>query len=382
MSSTHLTSAELYANHSERTTIAIGFGIALPIVAVLLRLCARKIQGIMIGADDYMIIVAAVLTIGNSCVPILANKGGNGRHQETLSHQELKDYFLYKDEAAIQILMLWQSLFIFEQTFGAAVCAVKFSVLLLYRRIFITRSFKISTTVIAILVTLWVIVKNLVGAFQCTPVRKAWIKSTPGHCINFIDLVLGAQAFNVVFDIVILILPMRAVYKLHLPLHKKLGVMAIFAVGTFTIVVAIIRIAVIASEVIEHGPTLPDITWFTSKFSWTIMDPAVGCFVACMPTWSPLIKPLARIGEYASLLQSTFARSIFTRSSNPSRNITTPGASNEQNFYLANYKRPTTREVTIGRQSGSFNSQQELNPIRGPKDVLVKKEFTREEYNI
>lgn len=364
MSTTSLTPAELYDNHSNRTTVAICFGIALPIIAVVLRLCARKIQGLKLGADDYMIMVAAVLTVGNSCVPILANKGGNGRHEETLSKAELKDYFL--------------SLFIFEQTFGVAVYAVKLSVLLLYRRIFITRSFQISTTVIAILITIWVIVKNLVGAFQCTPIRKAWIKSTPGHCLNFIDLVLGAQAFNVLFDIIILILPISAIYKLHLPRYKKLGVMAIFAVGAFTIIVAIIRIAVIASEVVEYGPNLPDVTWFTSKFSWTIMDPAVGCFVACMPTWWPLVKPLSRIGEYASLLRSTFSRSTFTRSSDHTRHATQLEDSNEQNFYLANYKHPGLREVTVARHSGSFNSQQELNPVPGA--VTVKKEFTQEEH--
>ena len=125
-----------------------------------------------------------------------------------------------------------QSLFIFEQTFGAAICAVKLSVLLLYRRIFATPQFKRWTTILGSLTVLWLIIKNLVGAFQCTPVQKAWKKSLPGHCpINFINNVLGAQAFNVVLDIAILVLPITAIYRLHLPKYKKLGVMAVFAVG-------------------------------------------------------------------------------------------------------------------------------------------------------
>lgn len=78
----------------------------------------------------------------------------------------------------------------------------------------------------------WVLVKNLVGAFQCTPVKKAWLKKTPGHCINFIDLVIYAQACNIIFDIAILILPIREIYKLQLRPLKKVGVMAIFTVGS------------------------------------------------------------------------------------------------------------------------------------------------------
>jgi len=34
-----------------------------------------------------------------------------------------------------------------------------------------------------------------------------------------------------VFDLVILVLPINAVYRLKLPKYKKIGVMAIFAVG-------------------------------------------------------------------------------------------------------------------------------------------------------
>ena len=56
----HLSPEELKADHSGLTKVAIAFGIALPVVAVILRLLARRITGLKLGADDYMIIVAAV----------------------------------------------------------------------------------------------------------------------------------------------------------------------------------------------------------------------------------------------------------------------------------------------------------------------------------
>ncbi|KAF7927446.1 uncharacterized protein EAE97_010121 [Botrytis byssoidea] len=139
--------------------------------------------------------------------------------------------------------------------------------------------------------------------------------------------------------------------------------MAIFAVGAFTIIIAIIRLAVISSEVLEYGPTLPDVTY-----------PAVGCFVACMPTYSPLVKPLRHVQDYVSLVSVSW-----TRSSNASWKGTNKiEDSNADNFYLANYKPAGTREVTVARKSSSINSRQELHLV--PGTVTVKNDFTREDH--
>ncbi|TGO29773.1 hypothetical protein BPAE_0011g00450 [Botrytis paeoniae] len=139
--------------------------------------------------------------------------------------------------------------------------------------------------------------------------------------------------------------------------------MAIFAVGAFTIIIAIIRLAVISSEVLEYGPTFPDVTY-----------PTVGYFVACMPTYSPLVKPLRRVREYVSLVGVSW-----TRSSNASRKVTTKiEDSNADNFFLANYKPAGTGDVTVARKYSSINSRQELHPV--PGTVIVKKDFTREDH--
>lgn len=47
-------------NTSYLTTIAVGFAIPITVIAVVLRLLARKVQKLYIGADDYVIIVGAV----------------------------------------------------------------------------------------------------------------------------------------------------------------------------------------------------------------------------------------------------------------------------------------------------------------------------------
>ena len=65
MSSSPASSIDLYANNSYRTTVAVCFGVALPVVSVSFRLIARRKRGLSLAADDYMIVFAAVCAINN-----------------------------------------------------------------------------------------------------------------------------------------------------------------------------------------------------------------------------------------------------------------------------------------------------------------------------
>lgn len=116
-------------NHSYLTSIAVGFAIAITCIAIFLRLLARKVQKLPLGADDYVIIVGAVsLPVATNrrcsqadelsidlynwqrrCVHLLyvftslsgprslivspANKYGNGRHLKTLHKDEIINYW-------------------------------------------------------------------------------------------------------------------------------------------------------------------------------------------------------------------------------------------------------------------------------------------------
>ena len=77
----------------------------------------------------------------------------------------------------------------------------------------------------------WLVANDLVFAFQCTPVRKAWQLEIPGHCINPLTTVRVVQIFNVILDVVILALPVSAVLHLHLSTARKFGVVAVFLLG-------------------------------------------------------------------------------------------------------------------------------------------------------
>ena len=66
---------------------------------------------------------------------------------------------------------------------------------------------------------------------MCTPRKKIWNPFITGHCISIMAPIQASAIFNVFCDFLILILPMPCVWRLHLPLKKKILMTIIFAAG-------------------------------------------------------------------------------------------------------------------------------------------------------
>ena len=80
-------------------------------------------------------------------------------------------------------------------------------------------------------VTVWAIAVLFLGIFACIPVARAWNRALKGTCI----LSLAAQAIpnflSVAADFIILLLPGLILFRLHLTVGRKIGLMALFCVG-------------------------------------------------------------------------------------------------------------------------------------------------------
>lgn len=91
-----------------------------------------------------------------------------------------------------------------------------------------------------VLVTYFVIWSNLVyytimtflSIFVCTPREKYWnLLITNGHCIDINATVAASAIVNCLSDFVILLLPQGVIWRLRVPLRRKVGVSAIFLTG-------------------------------------------------------------------------------------------------------------------------------------------------------
>ena len=124
-----------------------------------------------------------------------------------------------------------QTFYISYQLYGAAITAIKTSILLFYRRIFSIGQLRKWISIVGVVVLIWFLADSLIFAFQCTPVRKAWEIEIPGHCINPLLAIQVVQTFNVALDAVILALPISGVLRLQMSTSRKFSVTIMFLLG-------------------------------------------------------------------------------------------------------------------------------------------------------
>lgn len=84
---------------------------------------------------------------------------------------------------------------------------------------------------------------GLLGAFfigflvtilcQCFPTSLNWVKAEPGKCFNIVAETQAGAVINLIFDLMITILPISTIWRLQMPVRKRLAVIFIFALGSW-----------------------------------------------------------------------------------------------------------------------------------------------------
>lgn len=122
--------------------------------------------------------------------------------------------------------------------------------------------------------------------FQCQPLEKAWIPEVAGKCINQDALLTSSGPFNIVSDFLIFLLPAWAIYKLQLPIRRRLEVMGAFAIALFGCICSAIRL--IYSRRLEHTG---DATWviFQNQL-WANAEITAGILIASLFVVPRLIR--------------------------------------------------------------------------------------------
>ena len=68
--------------------------------------------------------------------------------------------------------------------------------------------------------------------FACNPVAKFWdVTIKHGSCINMTVFSISAGYTNIIFDMILVIIPLPTVWRLNLPVRQKIAVSAIFMAG-------------------------------------------------------------------------------------------------------------------------------------------------------
>ncbi|KAI7281442.1 hypothetical protein KC345_g4156 [Hortaea werneckii] len=264
--------------------------ITLVLLAVLGRLYARLIIKRWYGADDSMIVLACVATIGMNTVVILANERyGWNRHIYDIPPSMISE--------AGKIAFVAKLAFVFAATF------TRLSLIAFYYRLVKDsglRWFKgVLHASLAWTVAVWVcfVCQTI---WLCRPVEAYWQypPNPDAHCLDEGKVMLGGGVINCVSDLLTTVLPIPIVMRLQMPLKQRIGVCVLLCLGFIVTIAGVIRTYFIWKSLIDSW----DQTWFAYPL-WIAaaveIDLAVIC--ACAPAWKSLLRqPIVTISSRVS----------------------------------------------------------------------------------
>ncbi|MCJ1474351.1 hypothetical protein MMC13_003009 [Lambiella insularis] len=319
---------------------AFELGIVLGILAtatVALRFQARRETRTTLGADDYAVFVGLVFMLLFLVTSgMLVFNAGLGKHEVDLS--ALEDDLFGKVEFASELLYLF------------TMASAKISILLLYRRIFATRSFRIVTLIMGVVILAWCISSVLVTSFQCDPVAAAWNFHLTATCIDPVVFSLAIALTGVLTDFVVLFLPVHMIWKLHLPTRQKIVLSIVFLLGGFVCFASVMRI--ITLQALDNND-LP-YTLLVSA-TWTLAEAELAVTCANLP----LLRPIFPSKTKFIWLQS-FIRNSFTKLSGSDQSNTGNTSNSGQELESLRNSRPRKHGSRFGyhTRAGSSGSDE------------------------
>ncbi|KAI0841504.1 hypothetical protein F5Y06DRAFT_259662 [Hypoxylon sp. FL0890] len=243
---------------------------------------------------------------------IMTQRGGLGTHTQYDDDGNLLD-----PEASV---IFGKTIYALEILTWPAVGMTKISVLLMYKRIFMTPKFRIMVWILIGLSIAWTITFTFALMFSCSPISSHWDYELSFTCVNLVALFTTALATDVATDFLVLFLPIYKTWQLQMPSTRKVMIMCIFLLGGLVSIVGIIRIHCLTKIYSAlDGPNV-DATWvYTPVYYWTIIEVNVGVLSACLPTLRPIQERAARNLSFSKLRSS--ASQLLPSSSNKGSDI-------------------------------------------------------------
>lgn len=115
---------------------------------------------------------------------------------------------------------------------------------------------------------------------QCSPMEAIWNPLVDGTCrFDLGSTELASSVVNFITDVVILLIPQRAIWTLNLAQKRKAGVAAVFAIGLLGVIAAGIRIYYTAIVNTNHDYTYV----FSSVMACALGEGTCAIIVMCGP---------------------------------------------------------------------------------------------------
>ncbi|KAI8937956.1 hypothetical protein NX059_005639 [Plenodomus lindquistii] len=284
-------------------------------LVVIVRIWTR-FRAVRLGADDYTIVASLCFSIFLSIAIQLAIVHGYGKHKCDLTTEELRTCLMF----------FW----IAQTPYKIVVCLNKTSVLLLYKRIFVTRHFLwLCYSALAIVIGSG-IATSASTIFQCVPAEKSWNRAMEGTCIDHSRFWLANAVLNISTDVIVLALPIREISKLHLKLQEKVMIYCLFFLGSIVTATSVLRVTAVANSVRNQQ----DQTYnFIPRGIFTLIEANLGIICCCLTV---LKRPAQRFIMFVTNAATPGSSRGYRRSTNGNSGaIQEVGQERDQIVYLS-----------------------------------------------
>ncbi|CRK30696.1 hypothetical protein BN1708_015835 [Verticillium longisporum] len=257
------------------TVIAVAAVFAvLLFFTLILRIYARVVVVKSVGPDDYLIIVAALLSWAFIACVIKSVEHGLGSHYPEVIARGTDNFITY-------LQVVWLSSIFYNACLGF----IKISVLALYMRLGDRKLRRVAMVMVGV-ICCQAGANVLACIFQCAPVSAAYdVRILPADkkCIDINAFYLANAA---------------------IPRQQKIGLAVILGLGLFACVSSIIRITYIPQMLVSDDPT-----WaITGAMYWSVIETNIGILAASIPSYKAIAK------RYAPRLLGTSSNGSHKRS--------------------------------------------------------------------
>lgn len=194
----------------------------LSVTVVLIRICYNYFFISGLGMDDWIILYAAAAAIVSATLNIkLLSANGLGTDIWTLTPETITAFA--------------RGFYINSILYFTDVSILKLSLLFFYLRIFPQRGIQRIIWATIIFNIIFGITFILAAVFQCTPISYNWTnwrKEGGGTCIDITSMAGANAGLSIAVDIWMLAIPLSQIKGLNMHWKKKVGVAAMFFVGT------------------------------------------------------------------------------------------------------------------------------------------------------
>ncbi|KAK2605855.1 hypothetical protein QQS21_003695 [Conoideocrella luteorostrata] len=271
-----------------------------------------------LGLDDWFALATIVCGVPSTIINTYGvGANGIGRDVWTLDFDKLYNFGKY--------------FFVIEVLYFCQIALVKLAMLFFFLRIFPARNVRRLLWGAVAFVAVYAVVFVCVGIFACSPVTYFWTRwdhEHGGSCLNINAIGWSNAAIGIAIDIWIIAVPMWQLRGLNMHWKKKLGVAAMFLLGTFVTVVSILRLR----SLVRFGADSVNPTWdFFEVAVWSCIEVNVGIWCTCLPSFRQLLVHLfpslsgsiARsYARYGSSANRANDKSFQSRSLGPNATVT------------------------------------------------------------